>query len=111
VLAPGLLLAAAAGGGAGAAEGPPYLLHEGTRVCESPPHYDEAVAEQAKTNGYKDLMALKDRLLEAKLCMYVDDDDIKDMMALRRDPRAQQRQRHGISVGVLEREGGRLLAR
>ena len=81
-------------GAAGAAEGPPYLLHEGTWVCESPAAYDQALAEQAKTNGYKELMALKDRLLEAKRCMYLDDDDIEDMMA--------------PYVEVLERDGDKI---
>jgi hypothetical protein len=64
-----------------AAEGPPFLLHEGTWVCVTPEAYDQALAEQAKTNGYKDLMALKERLLAAKSCMFVDDEDIEDMMA------------------------------
>jgi hypothetical protein len=64
-----------------AAEEPPYLLHEGTWVCVTPEAYDQALAEQAKTNGYKDLMALKERLLAAKSCMFVDDEDIEDMMA------------------------------
>lgn len=66
---------------AAAAEGPPYLLHEGTWVCITPEAYDQALAEQAKTNGYKELMALKERLLAGKSCMFVDDEDIEDMMA------------------------------
>jgi hypothetical protein len=60
---------------------PPYLLQVGTWVCKSPEAYVQALAEQAKTNGRKELMALKARLLEGKLCMYVDDDDLEDMMA------------------------------
>jgi hypothetical protein len=64
-----------------AAEGPPFLLQEGSWVCVTPEAYDQALVEQAKTNGYKELMALKDRLLTAKSCMFVDDDDIEDMMA------------------------------
>jgi hypothetical protein len=63
------------------ANGPPYLLHPGTWVCTTPEAYDQALAEQAKTNGHKELMALKERLLSEKSCMYVDDDDIEDMMA------------------------------
>ncbi|MCE3248086.1 MAG: hypothetical protein K0R41_1911 [Geminicoccaceae bacterium] len=89
-----LPLAAAVAGATGAAEGPPYLLHEGTWICESPAAYDQALAEQAKTNGYKELMALKDRLLDAKVCMYLDDDDIEDMMA--------------PFVEVLERDGDKI---
>jgi hypothetical protein len=91
-----LPLAVAAGGVVGAVEGPPYLLHEGTWVCESPAAYDQALAEQAETKGYKDLMALKDRLLEAKLCMYLDDDDIEDMMA----PFVEILERQGDKVKV-----------
>jgi hypothetical protein len=64
-----------------AAEGPPYLLHENTWVCATPETYDQALAEQAKTNGYKELMALEERLLAEQACMLVDDDDIEDMMA------------------------------
>ena len=66
---------------AAATKGPPYLLEDGTWVCVTPEAYDEAIVEQEKTNGYPELMALKDRLLEAKSCMFVDDDDIEDMMA------------------------------
>jgi hypothetical protein len=66
---------------ASAAEGPPYLLKEGTWVCVTPAAYDQAMVEQGKTNGYKELMALKDRLLADKSCMFVDDEDIEDMMA------------------------------
>jgi hypothetical protein len=76
-----LPLAVAAVSTAVAVEGPPYLLHEGTWVCSTPEAYDQALAEQAKTNGYKQLMALKDQLLAEKRCMYVDDEDIEDMMA------------------------------
>lgn len=64
-----------------AAEGPPYLLHEGTWVCSTPEAYDQAIADQATTHGREELMALKGRLLEEKLCMFVDDDHIEDMMA------------------------------
>jgi hypothetical protein len=63
------------------ANGPPYLLNPGTWVCSTPEAYDNALAEQAETDGYKELMALKERLLSEKSCMYADDDDIEDMMA------------------------------
>jgi hypothetical protein len=66
---------------ASAVEGPPYLLKEGTWVCVTPEAYDQALVEQGKTNGYKQLMALKDQLLAEKRCMFVDDEDIEDMMA------------------------------
>ena len=64
-----------------ATKGPPYLLEENTWVCVTPEDYDRAIDEQAKTNGYPELMTLKDRLLEAKSCMFVDDEDIEDMLA------------------------------
>ena len=60
---------------------PPYLLQVGTWICKSPEAYDQALAEQAKTNGRKELMALRTRLRDDALCMYVDDDDLEDMMA------------------------------
>jgi hypothetical protein len=76
-----LPLAVATASAAIAAEGPPYLLHEGTWVCTTPEAYDQALTEQAKTSGYQELMALKEQLLAEKRCMYVDDEDIEDMMA------------------------------
>jgi hypothetical protein len=63
-----------------ATKGPPYLLEEGTWLCATPEDYDQAIVEQEKTNGYPELMALKDRLLEAKSCMLVDDEDMEDML-------------------------------
>jgi hypothetical protein len=81
VLALALLAVAVGAAQARATKGPPYLLEEGTWICATPEDYDRAIAEQGKTNGYPELMALKERLLAAKSCMYVDDDDIEDMMA------------------------------
>jgi hypothetical protein len=81
VLTLALLAVAVSAAQARATKGPPYLLEEGTWICATPDDYDRALAEQAKTNGHPELMALKDRLLAAKSCMYVDDDDIEDMMA------------------------------
>jgi hypothetical protein len=74
-------LAAATASAAITAAGPPYLLHVGTWVCSTPEAYDQALTEQARTNGRKELMALKARLLAEKLCMLVDDDHLEDMMA------------------------------
>lgn len=74
-----LLLAVAAA--PATATDPPYLLDEGTWVCSTPAAYDQAIIEQKKTNGYQELTALKDQQLADKLCMFVDDDDIEDMMA------------------------------
>jgi hypothetical protein len=80
VLALALLAVAVGTAQARATKGPPYLLEENTWVCVTPEDYDRAIAEQAKTNGYPELMTLKDRLLEAKSCMFVDDEDIEDML-------------------------------
>jgi hypothetical protein len=79
------------------AQGPPYLLHVGTWVCSTPDAYDNALAEQARTKGYKELMALKERLLSEKSCMFVDDDDIEDMMA----PFVQVVEQQGDKVKVV----------
>jgi hypothetical protein len=81
LLAIALLSLGIGGANAAATKGPPYLLEEGTWVCVTPEAYDQAMAEQGKISGFQELMALKDRMLEAKLCQYVDDDDIEDMMA------------------------------
>ncbi len=75
---------------------PPYLLAEGTWVCTTPEAYDDAVAKQENTKGYSELMELKDRLLAEKLCMYVDDEDIEDMMA----PFVEIVERNGDKVKV-----------
>lgn len=81
---------------ASAADGPPWLLHEGSWVCGTPEAYDQAIAEQAKTSGYQELKALRQRLLEDELCMYLDDDDIEDMMA----PFVEVIERQGDKVKV-----------
>ncbi len=81
VLALALLAVAVGTAQAKATKGPPYLLEDGTWICATPDDYDRAIAEQAKINGYPELKALKERLLAAKSCMYVDEDDIEDMMA------------------------------
>jgi hypothetical protein len=73
-----MLLVSIAVGGAGAAE--PQMLKEGSWLCSSPEAYDQAVMEERNWQG-KDLAALKEQLLEQKLCMYVDDKYLEDMMA------------------------------
>jgi hypothetical protein len=73
-----MLLVSIAVGGAGAAE--PQMLKEGSWLCSSPEAYDQAVMEERNWQG-KDLAALKKQLLEQKLCMYVDDKYLEDMMA------------------------------
>ena len=64
-----------------ATKGPPYLLEEGTWLCVTPEDYDKAIAEQAKINGYPELMALNERLVAAKSCILIDDEHIEDMLA------------------------------
>jgi hypothetical protein len=73
-----MLLMSIGVGGAGASE--PQMLKEGSWLCSSPEAYDQAVMEERNWQG-KDLAALKEQLLEQKLCMYVDDKYLEDMMA------------------------------
>jgi hypothetical protein len=65
--------------GVACAEGP-QMLKEGSWLCSSPEAYDQAVAAEHDRQG-KDLAALKEQLLEQKLCMYVDSKYVEDMMA------------------------------
>ena len=58
----------------------PQTLAEGSWICSTPEAYNQAVAAEQKGQG-KDLETLKKQLLEQKLCMYVDDEYIEDMMA------------------------------
>lgn len=58
----------------------PQTLKEGSWVCHTPEAYDQAIESEKKRQG-KDLEALKQQLLDQKLCMYVDDDTLEDMMA------------------------------
>ncbi|MGQ4808672.1 hypothetical protein NKDENANG_02060 [Candidatus Entotheonellaceae bacterium PAL068K] len=73
-----LLLSSLAVGTAHAAE--PQTLAEGSWVCSTPESYDQAV-ETARNWRGKALKDLKQQLLEKKLCMYVDDEDLEDLMA------------------------------
>jgi hypothetical protein len=56
----------------------PQTLKEGVWVCRTPEAYDQAIAAEGQD---KDLPALKQRLLDQKLCMYIDDEYLEDMMA------------------------------
>jgi|SRR5262245_49136866 len=67
-------------------------LKEGSWVCDTPEAYDLAIAEERKLNG--DLEDLKKRLLEQKLCMYMDSGFVARMMV----PYAK----------VLERQNGKV---
>ena len=46
-------------------------LRENSWLCVTPEAYDQALAEERRRQG-NGLQELKDQLLEAKLCMYVD---------------------------------------
>lgn len=56
----------------------PQTLKEGVWVCSTPEAYDQAIAAERQE---KDLQALKQRLLDQKFCMYIDDEYLEDMMA------------------------------
>jgi hypothetical protein len=79
-----------------AAQAGEYLqtLKPGCWVCTSPEAYDQAVAEQRRADG--DLEELKRRLLEQKLCMYVDAEYVEKMMV----PYATILERQGSKVKV-----------
>jgi hypothetical protein len=71
----------------------PQTLKEGVWVCRTPAAYDQAIVEEHQE---KDLQALKQRLLDQKLCMYVDDEYLEDMMA----PFVQVLDRQGEKIKV-----------
>jgi hypothetical protein len=73
-----IALALGASAAAAAQEDGPYILAENSWVCVTPDAYDQAIAETEKTD---DVRELRKRLLEDRLCMTVDDEDIEDMMA------------------------------
>ena len=56
----------------------PFILAEDSWVCVTPEAYDQAIAEAGKTD---DIRGLRKKLLEDKLCMTIDDEDIEDMLA------------------------------
>jgi hypothetical protein len=65
--------------GVACAEGP-QVLKAGSWLCSSPEAYDQAVAAERERQG-KDLAVLKEQFLEQKLCMYVENMYVEDMMA------------------------------
>jgi hypothetical protein len=69
-------------------------LKDGSWLCDTPEAYDLAIAEAGKQNG--DLDALKKRLLDEKLCIYVDTDFAARMMV----PYATVLERQGSKVKV-----------
>ena len=73
--------------------GEPQTLRENSWLCTTPEAYDRAVEAERKRQG-NGLQGLKDQLLDAKLCMYVDHQYVAKM----RVP----------VVTILERQGGRV---
>jgi hypothetical protein len=71
----------------------PQTLREGSWVCRTPEAYDQAIVEEHQE---KDLPALRQRLLDQKLCMYIDDEYLEDMMA----PFVQVLDRQGEKIKV-----------
>jgi hypothetical protein len=69
-------------------------LKEGSWVCSTPEAYDVAIAEVRRQNG--DLEDVKKRLLEQKLCIYMDAGFVEKMMV----PFAKVLERQGNKVKV-----------
>jgi hypothetical protein len=69
-------------------------LKEGSWVCSTPEAYDVAIAEVGRQNG--DLEDVKKRLLEQKLCIYMDAEFVEKMMV----PFAKVLERQGNKVKV-----------
>jgi hypothetical protein len=62
-----------------AAEEGPFTLEMGSWVCQTPEDYDNAVAAQKE--GSKSAFKLAKELFEQNLCIYMDDDNLEDMLA------------------------------
>ena len=89
------LLAVAVTGPAAAQQLDPQVLWDGTWVCSSPEAYTTGLRMVEDRQG-KSFGELKAELLKQKLCMYVDGDDVEDMMA----PFVTIHDRHGDIVKV-----------
>lgn len=63
-----------------AEEEAPQTLHSNSWLCSSPEAYAVAL-KRMETWPQDKLEALKAQLLEEKLCMYIVEDDVEDMMA------------------------------
>ncbi|MDP6352279.1 MAG: hypothetical protein QF926_13490 [Alphaproteobacteria bacterium] len=57
-----------------------FMLKEGSWLCTSPEAYDQAMVDQQQA-GQVNLTELKARLLNEKLCMYIDEDTLEDTLA------------------------------
>ncbi len=76
-------------------EEPPQTFYNHTWVCTSPEAYATAVQREAETPRDK-FGALKVALLEERLCMLVDEEQLEDMMA----PFVQVKETQGEMVKV-----------
>jgi len=57
----------------------PMMLWDGSWVCSTPEAYEEAIGLEGDTG--KSFTQIKSYLLENKLCIYIDGEDVEDMMA------------------------------
>ena len=57
----------------------PMMLWDGSWVCSTPDAYEEAIVLERDTG--RSLTEIKGYLLENKLCIYIDGEDVEDMMA------------------------------
>ena len=88
----------------------PLMLGEGSWVCDSPETYEGVLAARKSGEGVR---AIEKRTREARTCVYLDDDNLEDMMA----PFVQVLERDGDMIRVsfiiehYRRVGGRYLHR
>jgi hypothetical protein len=57
----------------------PFTLELGSWVCDTPEDYDKAVAAQKE--GSKSVMKLASEFFDQGICIYMDDENLEDMMA------------------------------
>ena len=57
----------------------PIVLYDGSWVCSTPDAYETAI--EMENNTDKSFRELKKDLIDQKLCIYIEGDDIEDMMA------------------------------
>jgi hypothetical protein len=62
-----------------AVEKGPFTLELGSWVCDTPEDYDKAVATQKE--GSKSVMKLASEFFDQGICIYMDDENLEDMMA------------------------------
>lgn len=106
----GVMMALGAAAAGAAQDEGPLMLGEGSWVCDTPETYDGVLA--ARKSG-EAVRAIEKRTREASTCVYLDDDNLEDMMA----PFVQVLERDGEMVKVsfiiehYRRVGGQYLHR